>query len=205
VPSNVALDVVANLVCPEYARTKSFDGRDAPSCASHFLRTSSERSVRLPLTTRVRMPRSWGGASPLFDDPPEPDAYVTTPPLCAPRIIVICTIFSRTSSASFVPAHAVLMRITPKLPHRRRARRPGPEPSPGEGDAAPAPTRNKSVDAASIAVTTAATAAAVPADQRGLTAFADERREGLCLTMRIVIAAMTALATQPACRATSTT
>ena len=76
VPSKDALLVVANRVWPLYARTNSLFGRDAPSCASHFLRVSSDNVVRFPLTTRVRIPFNCGGALTPSGDlaPPGPDA-----------------------------------------------------------------------------------------------------------------------------------
>ena len=205
-PSKDALLVVANRVWPLYARTNSPFGRDAPSSASHFFRVSSDNVVRLPLTTRVLMPRNCGGALTPSGDfpPPGPDAYVTTPPDCAPRIMVTSIIFSRISSASFLPAHAALMRITPKLPHSSVTDDDDDDDAtaPRE-DGTPRPSR--SVETASSAVTTAAMVAADDIDHPGSTAalergprFWDESRYRHDANATAM--ATTALATHPACR-----
>ena len=89
-----------------------------PLSRSAFARTSFERSVRFMFTTRERAPRKDDALSPSRG---VEASNVTTPPLCAPRIIVTYTIFSNTSKA-FLPFseqhHAWFRRIRPKFPHR---------------------------------------------------------------------------------------
>ena len=110
--------------------------------------------------------------------------------------MVISTIFSRMSSASFLPAQAALMRMTPKLPHSSvmdAAAAPVGSAPLAARDGTPMPSR--SVDTASSAVTTAAMVAAADIDHLGSTA-AFER--GLHFPVWDE-----SLATHPACRTRS--
>ena len=75
--------------------------------------TSVARFVRLPFTTLLRIP-----VDPF--EPPPLGTYVTTPPDCAPRIMVMRTIVRKISKAVF--RRSGLMTITPKLPHRNISR-----------------------------------------------------------------------------------
>ena len=119
-PSNVALDVVANRVWPTIMRVTFCRPIFAPpQSRSAFARTSLLKSVRFMFTTRLLAPRSATAA-------PSPRAFsrhssnVTTPPLCAPRIIVTYTIFSNKSNARFprsLSHHAAFIKIIPKFPH----------------------------------------------------------------------------------------
>ena len=88
-----------------------------PLSRSAFARTSFERSVRFMFTTRERAPRRDDALSPSRG---VDASNVTTPPLCAPRIIVTYTIFSSTSNAlrPFSEQHHAWFRSTiPKFPH----------------------------------------------------------------------------------------
>ena len=119
VPSNVALDVVAKRVCPTMIRVRDFCLAifRPPLSRSAFARTSLERSVRFMFTTRERAPRRAEALSPSRG---VEASKVTTPPLCAPRIIVTYTIFSSTSNAlrPFSEQHHAWFRSTiPKFPH----------------------------------------------------------------------------------------
>ena len=120
--------------------------------------------------------------------------------------MVTSTIFSRISSASFLPAHAALMRMTPKLPHSSVTDDDATAPrelAPLVEDGTPRPSR--SVETASSAVTTAAMVAADDIDHPGSTAalergprFWDESRYRHDANATAM--ATTALATHPACR-----
>ena len=121
--------------------------------------------------------------------------------------MVISTIFSRMSSASFLPAQAALMRMTPKLPHSSvmdDAAAPAGSAPLAARDGTPMPSR--SVDTASSSVTTAAMVAAVDIDHLGSTAAFERgfhfpiwdesryRHDAIATVM-----ATMALATHPAC------
>ena len=121
--------------------------------------------------------------------------------------MVTSTIFSRISSASFLPAHAALMRMTPKLPHSSVTDDDATAPrelAPLAAMEGGTPRPSRSVETASSAVTTAAMVAADDIDHPGSTAaaferFWDESRYRHVYTNATAMAT-TALATHPACR-----
>ena len=122
--------------------------------------------------------------------------------------MVTSTIFSRISSASFLPAHAALMRMTPKLPHSSVTDDDATAPrelAPLAAMEGGTPRPSRSVETASSAVTTAAMVAADDIDHPGSTAalergprFWDESRYRHDANATAM--ATTALATHPACR-----
>jgi len=112
VPSKVALDVVANRVCPQKIRVCAFFSATfifALLSRSVFERNSLLKSVLFMFTSRLRTPRIF---------PSLCSSNVTIPPDCAPRIIVTLTIFSSKSYARspFCEHHAAFKSTIPKLP-----------------------------------------------------------------------------------------
>ena len=99
------IDEVAKRVCP-WNRVGATPGS---SSRENFFMSRSHRSVRFPLTTRLRTPRT-------FEPLPW---YVIRPALCAPRIIVTRSIVE-SSSLTFGEAR-LSSSIKPKLPQAKRS------------------------------------------------------------------------------------
>mmetsp|Transcript_37541 Transcript_37541/g.65965 ORF Transcript_37541/g.65965 Transcript_37541/m.65965 type:complete len:200 (-) Transcript_37541:12-611(-) len=110
-PSRLEMDEVAKRVCPWKKVAPSSSGcvkrLRRPLFALSLPTNKSESSVRLPLTTRVRTPRT---------APPWP-SYVTTPADCAPRTMVTRSI-SRIKWYARLRLTLVRMR-RPKLPQKK--------------------------------------------------------------------------------------
>ena len=123
-PSKFAIDDVAKRVCPwKRAGAAMFA---ASSSDLYFFISRSQRSVRLPFTTRFRTPTA---------PPSAARWYVTRPADCAPRIIVTRSIVSMIFFT--LSECAACRRSSPKLPQKKVDAAAAGGTAPSRSDATP--------------------------------------------------------------------